>query len=283
MADPPSGHVSRHPFLAPAVLTVVAVTIYAFLFLPILLLVVQSVNSNRYGLFPFTGVTVAWYESAFRNPQLHAAIAESLRISACVTVIATAIGTAAAFPLARAPIRFKSGVRAGLMLPIMIPGLLIGVGLLTLFTDVMRLQLSTLTVIIGQAVYVTPYVILIVTAQLQTLDPALERAAADLGAGTCRRLRHVVLPLSAQAIFASALLVLTLSVDEFVITLFLIGADNTLPIYIYTQVKFGITPEINAVATLLLLFTLAAGMVASGVPTAISAVRHRILARRQGA
>ena len=105
---------------------------------------------------------------------------------------------------------------------------------------------------IGQAVYTTPFVLLLVAARLQGFDTSLERAASDLGANTFNRLRYVVLPLIMPAVFAGALFAFTLSLDEFIITLFLIGAHNTLPIYIYTQVKFGITPEVNALASLLL-------------------------------
>ena len=101
---------------------------------------------------------------------------------------------------------------------------------------------------IGQAVYTTPFVILVVAARLEGFDRSLERAASDLGANSWQRLRYVVLPLIGPAIFAGALFAFTLSLDEFVITLFLIGGGNTLPIYIYTQVKFGITPEVNAIA-----------------------------------
>ena len=100
--------------------------------------------------------------------------------------------------------------------------------------------------------YTTPFVLLLVAARLQGFDASLERAASDLGANTFNRLRYVVLPLLAPAILAGALFAFTLSLDEFIITLFLIGSHNTLPIYIYTQVKFGITPEVNALAALLL-------------------------------
>jgi ABC-type spermidine/putrescine transport system permease subunit II len=151
----------------------------------------------------------------------------------------------------------------------MIPGLLIGISLLILFTSVFHFQLSPQTAVIGQAVYTTPFVLLLVAARLQGFDPALERAASDLGANTYRRLRHVVLPLIMPAVFAGALLAFTLSLDEFIITLFLIGANNTLPIYIYTQVKFGITPEVNALASLLLLASLVLIGVAFALPVAI--------------
>src|SRR5204863_549564 len=158
-------------------------------------------------------------------------------------------------------------------LPIMIPGLLIGVSLLVFFTNVLHEQLSPTTAAIGQRVYTTPFVLLLVAARLQGFDVSLERAAADLGANTLRRLRYVVLPLIMPAVFAGALFAFTLSLDEFIITFFLIGGHNTLPIYIYTQVKFGITPEVNALASLLLGASLALIALAFGLPYAARRTR----------
>jgi spermidine/putrescine transport system permease protein len=130
--------------------------------------------------------------------------------------------------------------------------------------------------VIGQSVYTTPFVLLLVAARLQGFDPALERAASDLGANAARSFRHVVLPLIMPAVFAGALLAFTLSIDEFIITNFLIGARNTLPIYIYTQVKFGITPEVNALATLLLGGSVALIALAFVLPAAIRRTRQAV-------
>jgi ABC-type spermidine/putrescine transport system permease subunit II len=255
-----------------------AVVIYIFLFAPILTLVLFSFNANRYGTFPFTGWTMHWYGQVFHDYQIKDALYTTLRISAEVTAIATIVGTAAAFPLVRSRLPFRSGIRIGMTLPIMIPGLLIGVSLLVLLTDVFHLQLSEQTAVIGQSGYTTPFVVLLVAARLQGFDPALERAASDLGANTYRRLRYVVLPLIMPAIFAGALFAFTLSLDEFIITLFLIGAHNTLPIYIYTQVKFGITPEVNALATLLLGASLVLIAVAFTLPLVIRRARRLVRA-----
>src|SRR5919205_712222 len=257
-----------------------AIGIYLFLFAPIAVLVLFSFNANKYGTFPFTGWTGHWYAQVFSDYQIKDALYTTLRISAEVTAIATVVGTAAAFPLVRSRLPFRSGVRIGMTLPIMIPGLLIGVSLLVLFTSVFKLQLSPQTAVIGQAGYTTPFVLLLVAARLQGFDPALERAASDLGANTFRRLRYVVLPLIMPAVFAGALFAFTLSLDEFIITLFLIGANNTLPIYIYTQVKFGITPEVNALATLLLLASLVLIALAFAVPVAARRARLAWRARR---
>jgi len=255
-----------------------AVLIYVFLFAPVALLVAFSFNANRYGTFPFTGWTTKWYGQVFGDYQIKDALTTTLRIALEVTVISTIVGTAAAFPLVRSRLPFRNGIRIGMTLPIMIPGLLIGISLLILFTSVFKLQLSPQTAVIGQAVYTTPFVVLLVAARLQGFDPALERAASDLGANTYRRLRHVVLPLIAPAVFAGALFAFTLSLDEFIITLFLIGAHNTLPIYIYTQVKFGITPEVNALATLLLAASLCLIALAFVLPMTIRRVRRLVRA-----
>jgi spermidine/putrescine transport system permease protein len=229
-----------------------AIAIYVFLFAPIVLLVLFSFNANRYGTFPITGWTLTWYRQAFDDYQVHDAVSTTIKVALQVTVISTIVGTAAAFPLVRSRLPFREGIRIVLILPIMIPGLLIGVSLLVLFTSTFHWTLSPETAVIGQSVYTTPFVILLVAARLQGFDSALERAASDLGANTIQRLWRVVLPLIFPAILAGALFAFTLSLDEFIITYFLIGGHNTLPIFIYTQVKFGITPEVNAVATLLL-------------------------------
>src|SRR6266576_144819 len=266
--------VSRRAGLVRFALGSWAVLIYVFLFAPIALLVAFAFNANKYGTFPFTGWTTKWYGQVFSDYQIKDALTTTLKIAIEVTIISTIVGTAAAFPLVRSRLPFRNGVRIGMTLPIMIPGLLIGVSLLVLFTGVFKFELSPQTAVIGQAVYTTPFVLLLVAARLQGFDPALERAASDLGANTFRRLRHVVLPLIMPAVFAGALFAFTLSLDEFIITLFLIGGHNTLPIYIYTQVKFGITPEVNALASLLLAASVTLIAAAFLLPPAIRRIRR---------
>src|SRR3954454_11962039 len=272
--------VSRRGRLVRTLLGGWAVFVYVFLFAPIVLLVVFSFNANRYGTFPFTGWTTSWYGQVFGDYQIKDALSTSLRVAVEVTVISTIVGTAAAFPLVRSRLPFRSGVRIAFTLPIMIPGLLIGVSLLVLLTSTFHFQLSPQTAVIGQAIYTTPFVLLLVAARLQGFDPALERAASDLGANTFNRLRRVVLPLIMPAIFAGALFAFTLSLDEFIITLFLIGGHNTLPIYIYTQVKFGITPEVNALASLLLAASLVLIAIAFLLPAGVRRTRLAVRTRR---
>jgi ABC-type spermidine/putrescine transport system permease subunit II len=192
-----------------------------------------------------------------------------------VTVISLVAGTAAAFPIARARMRFRSAVRIGVTLPIMLPGLLIGISLLVLITTVLDLSLSRQTAVVGQSVFTTPFVILLVAARLQGLDRRIEWAASDLGADALRRLRHVVLPALLPAVTASAVLAFTLSFDEFIITLFLIGGDQTLPLYIFTHVRYGITPAVNAVASLFLLGSFAALTLALACSSILRLPRRR--------
>jgi ABC-type spermidine/putrescine transport system permease subunit II len=247
-------------------LVVWAVLVYFFLFAPIILLVLFSFNANSFGTLPITGWTTHWYRDAFNDPQIQDAVKTTLQVALEVTALSTIVGTAAAFPLVRSKLPFRSGIRAALTLPIMLPGLLIGVSLLSFFTSVLHVQLSNQTAVIGQSVYTTPFVILVVAARLEGFDRSLELAASDLGANALQRLRYVVLPLIGPAIFAGAVFAFTLSLDEFVITLFLIGGGNTLPIYIYTQVKFGITPEVNAIASMLIAASLTLSAVAFALP-----------------
>src|SRR6058998_474290 len=136
-----------------------AVFVYVFLFAPIVLLVLFSFNANRYGTFPFTGWTMHWYGQVFGDYQIKDALTTTLQVAAEVTLISTVVGTAAAFPLVRSRLPFRSGVRIAMTLPIMIPGLLIGVSLLVLFTSVFHQTLSPTTAVIGQSVYTTPFVL----------------------------------------------------------------------------------------------------------------------------
>jgi spermidine/putrescine transport system permease protein len=250
--------VSRLGAVARAGFTLYAIGVYVFVFAPIALLVLFSFNANPSGAFPITGLTTGWYDAMAADFELRDAFWTSLEVAVEVTVVSLVVGTAAAFPLARSRLRYAGAIRVWITLPIMLPGLLIGISLLILLSTVLHLELSRDTAVVGQAIFTTPFVIMLLATRLETLDPHLEWAASDLGADALRRLRHVVLPAIAPAILAGALLAFTLSFDEFIITLFLIGGDQTLPLYIFNHVRYGITPAVNAVATLFLLGSFAA-------------------------
>ncbi len=229
--------------------------VLGFLYLPIFFLVLFSFNEPRTPGLPITGLTLHWYEVAAANDILLDAVRNSLIVSVVVAALATLIGTMAAFALVRGRLRHADSIRIVSTMPIMLPGVLLGIGLLIFFRRVLDLELSLITVIAGHLVFTIPFVVLIVAARLQGFDRRLEWAAADLGADSRQSLRYVILPLIWPAIAAGALISVTLSIDEFIITFFTVGPQVTLPLYIYTQVKFGVTPEVNAVATVLLVST----------------------------
>jgi spermidine/putrescine transport system permease protein len=233
-----------------------AVAVFTFLYVPIAFLVLFSFEDSRTPGLPFTGFTLDWYAGLPDNAQLIGAVANSIFIAVIVAVVSTAVGTMAAFPLVRGGIRWPNAARVLFTMPIMLPGILIGVGLVVFLAGTLHIQLSQMTVIAGHLVLTMPFVILIVAARLQGFDSRLEWAAADLGAGPATVIRRIVLPLIAPAILAAALISITLSIDEFVVTFFTVGSQLTLPVYIYTQIKFGVTPEVNAVATLVMVGTI---------------------------
>jgi len=251
--------VSPYARLVRAGLRLWALVALGFLYLPVVLLVLFSFEDSKTIGFPITGLSLRWYLGLPEKTTLIGAVANSILVAAVVAVVATIVGTMAAFPLVRGGLRWPGGVRVLFTMPIMLPGLLIGVGLVTFVFGALKLRsLGLLPVVAGHLVLTMPFVVLIVAARLQGFDRRLEWAAEDLGAAPPTVIRRIVLPLIFPAILAAALLSVTLSIDEFVVTFFTIGSQVTLPIYIYTQIKFGVTPEINAVATLILLGTVLA-------------------------
>lgn len=230
--------------------------IFVFLYLPIVFLIAFSFDDSTTPGLPIQGPTLRWYGVMLNNRVLLRAVVNSVSVAFVVAVLATIIGTMAAFGLVRGRLRFPNAVRVLFTLPIMAPGVLIGISLLIFFSRALHIGLSLGTVIAGQLVLTVPFVVIVVAARLQGFDRALEWAAADLGASPRQAIRHIVLPLISPAILAGALITVTLSIDEFVVTWFTIGAQPTVPTYIYTQVKFGVTPEVNAVATVMLVATL---------------------------
>jgi spermidine/putrescine transport system permease protein len=255
--------VDRHARRTRRLLALLVVLVIGFLYLPIGFLILFSFETSSTPGLPITGLTLHWYETMLKDRIIQQAVLNSVIVAGVVAVIASVVGTMTAFPLVRARLRFADAARLLFTMPIMIPGVLLGIGLLLVFRRVLDVDLSLVTVVAGHLVFTTPFVVLIVSARLQGFDRRLEWAAADLGASGFHTLRHIVLPLISPAIVAGALLSVTLSIDEFVITYFTVGAQPTLPLYIYTSIKLGVTPEVNAVATVLLVGTLLAFAVGS--------------------
>ena len=225
--------------------------VYAFLYAPIGILVVFSFNRGTQTAV-WEGATLSWYRSLSRNDLILSAVRNSLLVGVSATVVATVFGTLAALALGRHEFRGKGFTRNLLYLPIIIPEIVVGAALVTFFGAV-ALRLSLLTVILAHVVFSVSYVAIVVRARLSGFDRSLEEAALDLGARPIQTFWRVTLPLIAPGIVAGALLCFTISIDDYVITSFVAGVGaTTLPLQIYSMLKVGVTPEVNAVSTLLL-------------------------------
>jgi spermidine/putrescine transport system permease protein len=228
--------------------------VYLFLYAPLLVLVGLSFNRSRLTA-RWEGFTLEWYAGALRNPEILSALRTSLVVALATTALATAIGTAAALFLQRHRVRRAGLVESLLVLPIVVPEIVMGSSLLVFFAA-LGLRLGLGTVVLAHVGFSVSYAVIVVRARLRGLDATLEEAAMDLGAGPWRTFWHVTLPSLAPGILAAALLVFALSIDDYVVTSFVAGVGaTTLPLQIYSMVKSGVSPEINAVSTVLLAAT----------------------------
>jgi ABC-type spermidine/putrescine transport system permease subunit II len=226
-----------------------------FLWGPLLVVVFFSLHSTAALSFPFKGFSFRWYDEIFSSAEVRSAAENSLIVATVTAATTLLLGTLAAYGLTRTSSRARGPLALLFFLPITLPGLFIGTALLVAFARV-EMTLSLTTVVVAHLVYVFPFFFLIARAALDRLDPALEEAAADLGAGRWLVFRRVTLPQVWPVLVGAACLAFALSFDEFVITFFVIGPDSTLPMFIWSSLRRTIDPSINAISTLLLLFTL---------------------------
>ena len=228
--------------------------VYAFLYAPIAILVLFSFNRARQTAV-WEGWTLDWYRRLAANDLILSSVRNSLIVGVVSTAAATAVGTLVALALGRYEFRGKGFTRNLLYLPIIIPEIVLGAALVTFF-GVVAFRLSLWTVVIAHVVFSISYVAIVVRARLSGFDRSLEEAALDLGARPAQTFWRVTLPLIAPGIVAGALLSFTISIDDYVITSFVAGVGaTTLPLQIYSMLKVGVTPEVNAVSTLLLAVT----------------------------
>lgn len=234
----------------PWLLAVWTIAVYAFLYLPIVVLVVISFNDSPILSLPFKGITLDWYSRTFNDAAIRLSLLNSLKVAAAATILATTLGLCAAFAIYRYQFFGRNSFRIALNLPILLPGIVTGVAMLAYFSD-LGWELSLLTVIIGHAVFGIPVALGPILTRLSQFPHSLEEAAYDLGAKPAQVFRDVIFPYIRSAVISGALLAFTLSFDEVVVTIFLTGRDNTLPIEIWGRLRTNITPEIAAVATLI--------------------------------
>ncbi len=231
-----------------------ALGIYAFMYIPIFVLVFFSFEQSRLAV-KFTGFTFDWYLKLFHNDDIGLALANSLIVAVLAVLVSSVMGTMAAVGLTRLHFKGKGAYRGLLLLPIIIPEIAMAVAALILFIAI-GVPLGLATIVVSHIVFCVAYVTLTVMGRMEGLDPRLEEAAQDLGASPLSAFFRVTLPLLAPGIVAGALLAFVLSLDDFVITQFTAGVGSTtLPLRIFSMVKFGVSPEINALSTLMILVT----------------------------
>lgn len=239
-----------------------AALVFGFLYLPVLILVVFSFNETR-SVAVFSGFSTEWYVILSHNTELLEAAKNSLLVGFITTIVATVIGTLTALAMDRYRFKLRTAFDANLYLPIVIPEIVMGISLLLFFNQALfpflqnafGIQASTglHTITISHIAFDIPFVYVIVRARLADFDRTLEEAAADLGADEWQTFKRVTLPLLMPGIIGGALMAFTLSLDDYLITVFTKGVqEQTMPLYIYSLVRRGVTPEINALSSVLL-------------------------------
>lgn len=232
-----------------------ASAVFAFLYLPIVVLIVYSFNGASVGGFPPRGWTLAWYKLLFQDESLWSSVGNSLIVAAAAVCLAILFGFPAALALDRTNFPGKLVFRRLVLLPLILPGIITGLSLLTFFVAA-GMRLSLLTVAVGHGTALISVATTEISAGLQRFDRAQEEASRDLGAGEWVTFWRVTLPNLRMSVIAAMLLIFTLSLDEIAVSFFLVGRENTLPLEIWSRLRRGITPEINAISTLIFGFSL---------------------------
>jgi spermidine/putrescine transport system permease protein len=229
--------------------------VFGFLYLPIVVLIIYSFNGPGVGGFPPHDLTLNWYRILFSDAAIWDSVSNSLEVALAAMVIALVFGVPAALALDRAEFPGKALFRRLVLLPLILPGIITGLSLLMLF-NITGTKLSLLTIVLGHGTALISVATTEVFAGLRKLDRAQEEASLDLGANYWQTFWRVTLPNLKLPIIGAALLIFTLSMDEIAVSFFLIGRDNTLPLEIWGRLRRGITPEINAVSTIIFVFSL---------------------------
>ena len=236
-------------------LSAFAVAVFAFLFAPIVILIVFSFNSSRRSIV-WHGFTLEWYPRLLENAHLLAALGVTLRLALVAVIVSTVLGTLLGLALARGRLRGRGGIESLLLLPMITPEIVMGLSLLLFFLQLFDAHGGFGQLSIAHITFCLSYVAITVRARAAGLNANLEEAARDLGASAIGAFRYVTLPLILPGVAAGAMLAFALSFDDYVVTTFNSGVgSSTLPLYIYGRIKFGITPEINAISTIIVAIT----------------------------
>jgi spermidine/putrescine transport system permease protein len=239
-------------------LTLYAALVFIFIYVPVVVLILYSFNRDGVGGFPPRHFTFDWYKQLFADGPIWDSVANSLEVAAGSVVLSLTLGLLAALALDRATFPGKAMFRRLVLLPLILPGIITGLSLL-MFAVLAKIQLSLFTVFLGHGTALISVATTELFAGLQKMDRAQEEASLDLGATPWQTFWRITLPNLKLSLIAAGLLIFTLSMDEIAVTFFLIGRDNTLPLEIWGRLRRGITPEINAVSTLI--FAVSVGLI----------------------
>jgi spermidine/putrescine transport system permease protein len=229
--------------------------VFAFLYLPIGVLILYSFNGSGVGGFPPRDLTLSWYRTLFQDTAIWNSVLNSLIVALVAVVLALAIGIPAALALDRGDFPGKALFRRLVLLPLILPGIITGLSLLMLCVF-SGLELSLATIALGHGTALIAVATTEIFAGLQKFDRRQEEASLDLGADYWQTFWHITLPNLKLSIIGAALLIFTLSMDEIAVSFFLVGRENTLPLEIWSRLRRGMTPEINAVSTVIFVFSL---------------------------
>lgn len=237
------------------------VAVLLFLFAPILVTIAFSFNRDRFSSLPWRGFTLSWYENLIRYPVLLAPLRNSVIVGIAVSLAAVTLGFMGAYGLRHTKFRWKNIYLLGMMSPLAVPWMLLGLGLLMFFAR-LGLRQSLFTVWISHLVFCAPLALVIINTRLDTISKSLEEAAADLGASHLQTIARVILPQALPGIIAAALLTFTLSFDEFIIAWFVSGFSETLPVRIYAMMRSGTNPTLNAIGSIVFTISITLTVVA---------------------
>jgi len=230
--------------------------VFAFLYIPIILLVVFSFNSSKLNI-RWEGFTLRWYGELLQNKTILSAFQNSILVASVTTILATLLGTIGAWMLYRYRFPFQRWLGLLIFIPMVIPEVLMGVSLLAEFVHLLKIPLGYTTLIIAHTTFCFPFVLVGVQARLYGLDPSLEEAALDLGATHVQAFWHVIVPYLMPAVIAGALMSFTLSLDEYIVSVFVSSAQSqTLPLKVYGMAKVGLNPQLNAISAIFIIATI---------------------------
>ncbi|MCX6431356.1 MAG: ABC transporter permease [Actinobacteria bacterium] len=226
------------------------ISVYLFLYAPLVTIGIFAFNDSKVQALPWSGFTLQWFAAIGQDGLLLGAVTFGLSVSILVVLVASVVGTYFAVVVNSVRGVAPRVLLAAVMIPAIVPGMVLGLSLAITFRLV-GIPAGLWSIVIGHLAFTVPVVTLVVLTRLRRLDPSLAQASMDLGANSWRTFWHVTFPQLRTAILAAALLTMTLSFDEVVITFFLVGTQQTLPLFIWSQTRFGFTPEINAIVTLI--------------------------------